>query len=73
MEVRLCNESDAEAIAAFFDDVILYLDSHINYPKWRYKEYPSYQTILPAIKKSTLYGCYDNGKVIGSFVLNDDP
>ena len=41
MEIRLCEEKDIEEVGKFYDKVVLYLCETINYPKWRYKSYPS--------------------------------
>ena len=40
MQIRKSKESDIEAVGKFYDEVILWLDAHINYPKWQYKIYP---------------------------------
>ena len=37
MQIRKSEESDIEAVGKFYDEVILWLDAHINYPKWQYK------------------------------------
>ena len=41
LEIKKCQDKDISATGAFYDKVVEYLDTHINYPKWQYKEYPS--------------------------------
>ncbi len=40
-QIHKCKTEDIAATGEFYDKVVEYLDSHINYPKWTYKEYPS--------------------------------
>ena len=73
MEIILCNENNLEELIDFYNKQILYLDKTINYPKWVYGYYPSKYTIKPAIDKKYQYACIENGKIIGAFVLNEEP
>ncbi len=72
-EVVRCAEKDINAVGAFYDIAVKYLTEHVNYPKWRYKEYPSLHTVQSACQSGTQYMCIENGKVVGAFVLNCDP
>ena len=73
MEIILCTENNLEELTDFYNKIILYLDKTINYPKWVYEEYPSKFTIKQSINKKEQYAYLENGKIIGAFVLNDDP
>lgn len=73
MIIRTCNEEDIVAVGRFYDSVVKYLDENINYPKWRYKEYPSEKSVREMIKAGTQFMCLEDDKIVGAFVLNDDP
>ena len=73
MEIRLCEKTDIEATGAFYDNVVLWLDAHVNYPKWEYKVYPSVEFVEEKTEEKTLYICEEAGKIVGAFVLNADP
>ena len=73
MEIRLCREEDIAAAGAFYDSVVLYLESHINYPRWVYGVYPCLETVKERVPAQTQYICVENGQIIGAFVLNADP
>lgn len=73
MIIRKCKEEEIEKTAKFYDEVILYLDNHINYPKWKYKIYPSIISVKANYKSNSQYICLDNDSIIASFVLNLDP
>ena len=40
MKIQKCEMSDLEAVSALYDKVTFHLTKTINYPKWRYGEYP---------------------------------
>ena len=73
MEIIQCNLNNLEELTKFYDKIILYLDKTINYPLWIYGVYPCESTIKEAINKKYQYACIENGKIIGAFVLNEDP
>ncbi|MBQ8148007.1 MAG: GNAT family N-acetyltransferase [Lachnospiraceae bacterium] len=73
MEISVCNEADIIAAGAFYDRVVKYLCEHINYPKWRYKDYPSEQSVRAMTQEGGQFICKDGDTIIGAFVLNDDP
>ena len=73
MEIRKCTEKDMVPAGAFYDKVVLWLDEHINYPKWVYRTYPSEGSVCEMTKAGSQYICIDKGKIIGAFVLNTDP
>lgn len=74
MVIRRCNIEEIEKVSKFYDDVIIYLDNHINYPKWKYKIYPSILSVTAMTKKGEQFICLDeDDNIIGSFVFNNDP
>ena len=73
MQIRKSKTEDIPSIGAFYDRVVEYLDAHTNYPKWKYKEYPSEQYARSMTDEGYQYICTDDEKIIGAFVLNTDP
>ncbi len=73
MNIRKCEQKDIAATGAFYDRVVEYLDSHINYPKWRYKEYPSETYAAAMTADCCQYIIEEDEKIIAAFVLNCDP
>lgn len=57
----------------FYDNVVEYLVSHVNYPKWRYKEYPNEDYVRQMTEEGSQYILEEDGKIVGAFVLNTDP
>ena len=73
MEIFQCNEDNLQELTKFYNEVVLYLDKHINYPLWIYGEYPCESTIKQCIQNKHQYAYKENGKIVGAFVLNEDP
>lgn len=73
MTIKACSEADIVAVGAFYDGVVKYLCEHINYPKWRYKDYPSESSVRAMAKQGSQFVCSDGEMIIGAFVLNEDP
>ena len=73
MEIRKCNIDDIVGVGAFYDVVVQHLDNTINYPKWEYKIYPSDESVRTKVQEQSQFLCKDEGKIVGAFVLNDDP
>ena len=73
MKIQICREADVAAAGAFYDGVVLWLDHHINYPKWMYKIYPSESWVKQMTETGEQYICVDGKKIVGAFVLNADP
>lgn len=73
MQIRKCREADVAPAGAFYDSVVLWLDNHINYPKWMYKIYPSEISVREMTAAGNQYLCVDGEKIIGAFALNADP
>lgn len=73
MIIRLCEEKDIASVGAFYDNVVKNLCENINYPKWVYKVYPSEESAREKTESVCQFMCVEEGKVVGAFVLNDDP
>ena len=73
MQIRKCREADVATAGSFYDDIVLWLDHHINYPKWMYKIYPSESWVKQMTEAGEQYICVDGKKIVGAFVLNADP
>lgn len=73
MVMNVCSEQDIVAVGEFYDDVVKHLCENINYPKWVYKVYPSEDSVREMTEAECQFMCIDNQKVVGAFVLNDDP
>lgn len=73
MKIIKCTEEHLDAAAEFYDMVTAYLAKHINYPKWTPGEYPGRESAADAIKGGYLHACIEDGKIIGAFVICEDP
>ena len=73
MEIIQCQIIHLQELTQFYNKIVIYLDKTINYPKWIYGEYPCEKTIKEAIEKKYQYAYIENSKIIGAFVLNEDP
>ena len=45
MRIRKCTEQDVPDAGAFYDQVVMRLDHHVNYPKWLHGVYPSEESV----------------------------
>lgn len=73
MEIRKSTIDDLENLTTFYNTVVLYLINHQNYPKWEYRIYPSKDTIKESILIQEQYMCVEENKIVGAFILNDNP
>ena len=73
MEIIQCEMNHLQELTNFYNKIVEYLDKTINYPKWIYGVYPSEATIKEVIEKKYQYAYIENNKIIGAFVLNEDP
>ena len=83
--IRKCHEEEIGLVGAFYDKIVLWLDEHINYPKWIYRVYPSEAFVREMTEAGEQYVCIDgslddrtdghadNKNIIAAFVLNKDP
>lgn len=73
MKIRKCTLEDLEAVAGLYDRAVLRLLQTVNYPKWEYGVYPSKISAEKAIKQGVQYQCEEDGRVLGAFILNEEP
>ena len=72
-KIRKCGEPDIPGTAAFYDRVILYLDGHINYPRWIRHVYPSEASVRRMTETGSQYLYTEGEEIVGAFALNTDP
>jgi RimJ/RimL family protein N-acetyltransferase len=73
MRIKNCTEEDVTVVGEFYDRIVLWLDQHVNYPKWLYKVYPSEISVREMTADGSQFVCEEDGTIIGAFVLNTDP
>lgn len=73
MKIFKCTMEDLESVAAFYDKVTEYLERNINYPKWTHGEYPGRESTRQAIADGVQYACESEDRIVGAFILNDNP
>ena len=71
--IKKCSIGDEKKAGEIYDKVTKYLTETINYPRWMYKSYPSTEYAATMIKSGSQYIIECDGKVVGAFVLNEDP
>ena len=72
MELIRCTQQHIDAVVSLYHEVIAYLESHINYPKWS-SEHPSDQGVADAAERGELYACLRDGVIVGAAIFNEDP
>lgn len=73
VQIRECTQADIKAAGAFYDKVVLWLDSHVNFPRWEYRVYPSESFVRKMTAAGSQYIALRDGRIVGAFVLNTDP
>lgn len=68
-----CDESHLDTLIAFYNEVVDYLNSTVNYCQWVRDGYPARKSISRAIANQTQYLCLCGDNAAGAFILNDDP
>ena len=73
IEIEKCREAEIARVGRFYDDVILWLDDHVNYPRWIYGTYPSEDSVRAMTEAGSQYVCMQGESVVGAFALNAEP
>lgn len=73
LNIRKCGEEDIVRVGQFYDDIVLWLDDHINYPLWRYNIYPSESNVRAMTGAGEQYVCTDGGTILAAFALSTGP
>ena len=71
--IRKCHAEEIVLVGEFYDQLVLWLDEHINYPKWIYRVYPSEAFVREMTEAGEQYVCTYGENIIAAFVLNTDP
>lgn len=73
MQIRKCLETDIVQTGRFYDNVVEWLDAHVNFPRWIYRVYPSEDSVREMTKDGSQFICIQDEKIIGAFALNNKP
>ena len=73
MQIRKGTEKDIEEVAALYDAVNDYLESHTNYPGWRKGVYPIREDAAQGIAENNLFVAEAEGQIAGTFILRHRP
>ena len=74
MEIIKCFVEEAEAVGTFYDETVKFMDDNgVNYPKWRYKIFPTTNYAVDAARAGDLFVCMDGEKILAAFVLCENP
>ncbi len=73
VNIMQCQNEDIVRIGQFYDDVVLWLNDHINDPRWNYGVYPGAQSVRMMTEDGAQYYCTDGEKVLAAFGLNNKP
>lgn len=68
IEVRIAEEKDVGRVAALYERLHDYLETHENHPRWKRGIYPTMAEAEEGFKKGWLYVAEVNGKLAGSVV-----
>lgn len=72
MKLIKCDKSHLESVTELYRCVIGHLEENINFPKWS-AAHPSDLSIAAAVSSGEQYVCLENGKVLGTVVLSENP
>ena len=72
LNIRKGTEEDIARIGQFYDDVVLWLNGHVNYPRWIYKVYPSESSVRDMVNSGCQYICEDEDSILAAFALNSE-
>lgn len=73
MQIRKGTENDIEEVAALYDALNDYLESHTNYPGWRKGIYPAREDAVQGIAENNLFVAVMDDKIAGTFILRHRP
>ena len=73
MEVRRGTAQDVDEVAALYDELIDYLEHHINYPGWIKGIYPTRKDAIDGINEERLFVAIEDGKIVGTVILRHEP
>lgn len=71
--IKKGTEQDLDELERLYDDLNGYLEQNTNYPGWKKGLYPIREDAEKGIYDNNLFVAKDNGKIIGSIILNHEP
>lgn len=69
-EFRTARAADLEALVAFYDDIIDWLEATTNYPRWIRGVYPAGDYLSTAIQAEELFLLEENGRILAAAGFN---
>lgn len=73
VSIEKCDEQDIVRVGQFYDEVILWLNDHVNYPRWIYKVYPNENSVRTMVNAGGQYIYQDGGSILAAFALSTEP
>lgn len=73
MEIRKGTSNDIDEVAALYDALNDYLESHTNYPGWKKGIYPAREDAEQGINEDNLYVAVEDGRIVGTVILRHKP
>lgn len=73
VKIQQCLKTDIARTGEFYDGIVLWLDDHVNYPRWIYKVYPSEQSVREMTDAGAQFICVDGEEIAGAFAISDQP
>lgn len=73
LEIRKGKMQDIEELAALYDELNDYLETHINYPGWRKGIYPVRKDAEQGIRENSLFVALEDDQIIGTVILRHQP
>ena len=64
---------DVDGLEQLYDELNDYLEKGVNYPGWIKGVYPIRQNAIDGVKNHNLYVAKNDGKIIGSIILSNEP
>lgn len=73
MLIRKGTGQDVGELAALYDALNDYLESHVNYPGWRKGVYPTREDAVRGVEEGALFVAVEKGRIADSFLLRHKP
>ncbi|MCR5576835.1 MAG: GNAT family N-acetyltransferase [Oscillospiraceae bacterium] len=73
VEIRKCRAEEVARTGRFYDNVVRWLNEHVNHPRWIYGVYPSEGSVRTMAEAGAQYLCIRGGSIVGAFALNTEP
>lgn len=70
---RKCKDEDIVRVGEFYDEVVHWLDQHVNYPRWLHKVYPAEAGVRAMTEAGCQYICCEGESIVAAFALSAEP